>query len=167
MNKTIPDDLVVILAKDEEKQRQILEKASQDAASESARAIDVTLSASRMFIKDARSTAAHKVAVTPTVSKAPVAGTSTSAAKPVATKPAGGMYIQAIPPFKKRSPTPSHATTGATMPCDPNETDVQGPSSPLQASPPAVMSPSPTPSKSSSIEVSFEPVRCCRQLLQK
>ena len=39
LNKPIPDDLVSILAKDEDKQRQIREKSSRDAASAQARAI--------------------------------------------------------------------------------------------------------------------------------
>ena len=42
LNKPIPDDLVPILAKDEEKQRQIKEKSSQDAQSTKARAIGVS-----------------------------------------------------------------------------------------------------------------------------
>ena len=42
LNKPIPDDLVSILAKDEDKQRQIREKSSRDAASAQARAIGVT-----------------------------------------------------------------------------------------------------------------------------
>jgi hypothetical protein len=130
LNQTIPDDLVVILAKGEEKQQQIRDKASQDAASASARAIGVTAalspspSASRMASTSAKITAARaKPAIAPSISKTPVAGTSTSAAKPVATKPAElgkkpavNMYIQAIPPFKgpKRSPTPSHGTATQT-----------------------------------------------------
>lgn len=143
MNQTIPDDLVVILAKDEDKQRQIREKASQDAASGSARAIGVTTtlspspSASRMPVSTtAKINAARtKAAVVPTVTKAPIAGTSASAAKPVATKPvdlgkkpAVNMYIQPIPPFKgpKRSPTPSHGTAtqtnGAAAPTSPTST---------------------------------------------
>lgn len=143
LNQTIPDDLVVILAKDEEKQRQIREKASQDAASTSARAIGVTAtlspspSASRMPVSTSGKiiAARAKPVVAPTVTKAPVAGTSTSAAKPTATKavefgkkPIVSMYIQPIPAFKgpKRSPTPSHGaatqTNGAAVPTSPTST---------------------------------------------
>ncbi|KAI5122298.1 hypothetical protein M0805_002375 [Coniferiporia weirii] len=44
LNKPIPEDLVSILAKDEEKQRQIREKSTQDAQSTKARAIGVSAS---------------------------------------------------------------------------------------------------------------------------
>ncbi|KAL5526582.1 PBP1 [Sanghuangporus sanghuang] len=44
LNKPIPDDLVPILAKDEEKQRQIREKSTQDAQSAKARTIGVSSS---------------------------------------------------------------------------------------------------------------------------
>lgn len=44
LNKPIPDDLVPILAKDEDKQRQIREKSTQDAQSTKARAIGVSAS---------------------------------------------------------------------------------------------------------------------------
>jgi hypothetical protein len=144
LNQTIPDDLVPILAKDENKQREIREKASQDAASGSARAIGVTAtlnpspSASRVPIPtSAKITAARakQPVVAPAATKAPVAGTSTSVVKPVATKPTElgkkqsvNMYIQPIPPFKgmKRSPTPSRGTAtqtnGAAVPTSPTST---------------------------------------------
>ena len=143
MNKPIPDDLVPILAKDEEKQRQIREKASQDASSMSARAIGVTAtlnpspSASRVPVSTSIKIAPipAKPAAVPAVTKTPVAGTSTSIAKPVAMKPAElgkkpavNMYIQPIPPFKgpKRSftPLPSAAThtNGAAVPTSPTST---------------------------------------------
>ena len=141
MNQTIPDDLVPILAKDEDKQRQIREKASQDASSSNARAIGVTTvlnpspSASRMAPTSVKVAAARAKPVVPTVTKAPIAGASTSTSKPLTTKPAElvkkptvSMYIQPIPPFKgeKRSPTPSHGTAtqtnGAAVPMSPTST---------------------------------------------
>lgn len=144
LNKPIPDDLVPILAKDEEKQRQIREKASQDASSTTARAIGVTAtlnpspSASRMPVSTSNKITpapTKPAAAVPVVVKAPLAGTSTSVAKPAAMKPtelskktAVSMYIQPIPPFKgsKRSTTPlpgaATHTNGAPVPMSPTST---------------------------------------------
>ncbi|KAG1750792.1 hypothetical protein EDB19DRAFT_1676960 [Suillus lakei] len=144
LNKPIPDDLVPILAKDEEKQRQIREKASQDAASTSARAIGITAtlnpspSASRMPVSTSNKivpATAKPTPAPPAIPKAPVAGTSASVVKPIATKPselakknAVNMYIQPIPPFKgaKRSttplPGPATHTNGAAVPTSPTTT---------------------------------------------
>ncbi|KAG1781643.1 hypothetical protein EV702DRAFT_1072354 [Suillus placidus] len=144
LNKPIPDDLVPILAKDEEKQRQIREKASVDAASTTARAIGVTAtlntspSVSRMPTSTSNkivTASAKPTPAPPAIPKAPVAGTSASVVKPIATKPselskknAVNMYIQPIPPFKgaKRSttplPGPATHTNGAAVPTSPTTT---------------------------------------------
>ncbi|KIK94468.1 hypothetical protein PAXRUDRAFT_142736, partial [Paxillus rubicundulus Ve08.2h10] len=148
LNKPIPDDLVPILAKDEEKQRQIREKASQDAASSTARTIGAagTLnpspSASRMpqlpisakLAPDAARKPVH--AAVPPV-KAPAPTPSTSTAKVPAAKPSEpsksisksgiSMYIQAIPPFrgsKPKSPAPqtNGSSSTAAVPTSPTST---------------------------------------------
>ncbi|KAG6908340.1 hypothetical protein DXG01_005251 [Tephrocybe rancida] len=132
LNKPIPDDLVPILAKDEEKQRAIREKASKDAASTQARTIGATTPANA-----ARGTqvAAAKISV---VSRPPLTSASKTTTNPVAppvttaaTKAAStakvnvsdasskkpAMVIQVIPPFKGSKPRapagPPPATNGA------------------------------------------------------
>jgi hypothetical protein len=129
LNQPIPDDLVPILAKDEEKQKLIREKAHKDAASAQARSIGVSSSvvipspsASRFTaqpgsklgndlarksggpvtspLKTASTTPSVSAQRASTAAKAP----PPASAQPV--KPAGtgkqtiSMYIQAIPPFK-------------------------------------------------------------------
>ncbi|KAI6013459.1 hypothetical protein BKA83DRAFT_4361812 [Pisolithus microcarpus] len=127
LNKPIPDDLVSILAKDEEKQRLIREKASHDAGSVTARAIgtpatlSTSSSASRMPQVPAKvvAEAARKAASPANVPTKPAPSTpAATSAKLPALKPAeagktngkvAGMYIQPIPPFKgskARSPAP-------------------------------------------------------------
>ncbi|KAH7907134.1 hypothetical protein BJ138DRAFT_534555 [Hygrophoropsis aurantiaca] len=119
LNKPIPDDLVPILAKDEDKQRQIREKSTQDAQSSQARAIGVSStltpspSATRMPQPPVSAKLVPEVirkAAPPTVvaSKTPSPASSASAAKAPAMKPASkpegkpssSMFIQVIPPFK-------------------------------------------------------------------
>ncbi|KAH7930135.1 hypothetical protein BV22DRAFT_1001233 [Leucogyrophana mollusca] len=137
LNKPIPDDLVPILAKDEEKQRLIREKATQDATSGQARAIGVTStltpspSASRMppvpasakivpevVRKAAPPAAAAAKAPPPASSAAPAkAPAAKPAAKAADGKPSTSMFIQAIPPFKGpkgRSPAPAPAAPPQT-----------------------------------------------------
>ncbi|KAG6817336.1 hypothetical protein H0H87_009934 [Tephrocybe sp. NHM501043] len=155
LNKPIPDDLVPILAKDEEKQRAIREKASKDAASSQARTIGATAPANA-----ARGTqvAAAKISVTtrpspPTASKTatnPVAAPSSAAVKTVSTvksnisetglkKPT--MVIQSIPPFKgdkSRTPAPASTTTNGTPSTSngaaaPPNASTNGPMSPAAA----------------------------------
>ncbi|KIJ62803.1 hypothetical protein HYDPIDRAFT_93541 [Hydnomerulius pinastri MD-312] len=139
LNKPIPDDLVPILAKDEEKQRQIREKASQDAASTSARSIGTTAtlnpspSASRMpqvpiSAKVAPETARKPAPSANASARTPAPTASTSTAKVPITKPAEpiktngkaaiNMFIQPIPPFKgakARSPAPQANGTSTTI----------------------------------------------------
>ncbi|KAG9225037.1 hypothetical protein CCMSSC00406_0001812 [Pleurotus cornucopiae] len=123
LNKPIPDDLVPILAKDEEKQKAIREKASKDAASAQARSIGSVSAAgpapgaraptqsSKAF--EARKAAAPSTGVAAkTTTGAPAAAPSanqkpsTASAKPngatetTAGKKTSSMFIQAIPPFK-------------------------------------------------------------------
>lgn len=143
LNKPMPDDLVSILAKDEEKKRQIREKASQDAASGAARAIgtpatlNASSSASRMPQVPAKVAAetARKPASPANVptKPAPPAAAAAATAKPPASKPVEtgktngkvtGMYIQPIPPFKgnkARSPAPqaNGTTSSAAAPTAP------------------------------------------------
>ncbi|KAF9552068.1 hypothetical protein CPC08DRAFT_768596 [Agrocybe pediades] len=116
LNKPIPEDLVPILAKDEEKQRQILEKAKADAASTEARAIgpSTPATASRgVAVAGAKiGAAAGKVAGTP-------AGTSKIAAtgerKPVTQALAGkgGAGVAAAAAAAGSSPKTVSASTTA------------------------------------------------------
>ncbi|KAL4062126.1 hypothetical protein J3A83DRAFT_4195692 [Scleroderma citrinum] len=142
LNKPIPDDLVPILAKDEDKQRLIREKASQDASSLSARAIgnpgtlNTSSSASRMPQPSAK--VAPEVARKPTTpanvitkpstaaipsanavpSSAELPATTTKPAEPGKThgKPTINMYIQPIPPFKGNKNRSSAPQANGTVP---------------------------------------------------
>ncbi|KAJ3734319.1 hypothetical protein DFJ43DRAFT_1064682 [Lentinula guzmanii] len=114
LNKPIPDDLVPILAKDEEKQKQIREKSSKDANSSQARNIGASITTHSVAARgphittakaaeDGRKPAASAAGPTKTTTQA--AGTAASqkpaANKTEATKPTRpSMFIQAIPPFK-------------------------------------------------------------------
>ncbi|KAF7374915.1 LsmAD domain-containing protein [Mycena sanguinolenta] len=122
LNKPIPDDLVPILAKDEEKQRAIKEKSTIDAASAQARNIGASSSSSTVpgAPRGGPSLAAKispdsgRKPSAPPVGKAPAAPpaakgtaakpvTPASAAPPRVTatgKPAISMVIQSIPPFR-------------------------------------------------------------------
>ncbi|KAH9068390.1 hypothetical protein EDB83DRAFT_2506046 [Lactarius deliciosus] len=106
LNKPIPDDLVKILAKDEEKQRAIIEKSTKDATSAQARSIGATAALS--------ATATTNPPV-PATSILPSPSTKTPATAP--TKGARiGMVIQSIPPFKgKKSQTASQPSNAATQ----------------------------------------------------
>jgi PAB1-binding protein PBP1 len=125
LNKPIPDDLVPILAKDEEKQKAIREKASKDAASTQARTIGggSSTAAATPAVAPARmpaqaeptKPAERKPSAPPSSAPKPPQLTAPSAsgvqktaanktmpsesAKAPATKPSL-MVIQAIPPFK-------------------------------------------------------------------
>ncbi|KAI0303768.1 hypothetical protein B0F90DRAFT_1893394 [Multifurca ochricompacta] len=107
LNKPIPDDLVKILAKDEEKQRAIVEKSSRDATSTQARAIGATAALS-----------ATPTANPPMPATANRVATSTSGIQCRALKEWKiNMVIQPIPPFKGRksqsAAQPSNTTTHA------------------------------------------------------
>ncbi|EMD33528.1 hypothetical protein CERSUDRAFT_142553 [Gelatoporia subvermispora B] len=120
LNKPIPDDLVPILAKDEEKQRQIKEKSTRDAESTQARTIGTSASVA------AAAAAAPQHPTPPGTSKpsgtprpappAPQPGVGAKSAPPTKAGEAKSgrisMVIQQIPAFKgKRMSTP--ATNGA------------------------------------------------------
>jgi PAB1-binding protein PBP1 len=147
LNKPIPDDLVPILAKDEEKQRQIREKATQDAASTTARTIGAvgslnpSPSASRVpqipvSAKVAPDATRKPISVTAsTKTPAPTTSASTSKVAPKPSEPgkANGkpiinMYIQPIPPFrgnKTKSPSPqtNGSSSNTTVPTSPTSTN--------------------------------------------
>ncbi|KAI0833465.1 LsmAD domain-containing protein [Trametes gibbosa] len=119
LNKPIPDDLVPILAKDEDKQRLIKEKTVRDAEDQRARSIGVssTLTAAPMARPvPSAGLAPSAKAVAETARQMSAAKASASAGAPAALKTApskpgdGGkkisMVIQSIPPFKgKRAST--------------------------------------------------------------
>ncbi|KAH9002958.1 hypothetical protein EDB86DRAFT_2894179 [Lactarius hatsudake] len=129
LNKPIPDDLVKILAKDEEKQRAIIEKSTKDATSAQARSIGATAALSAMPTTNPPVPATSSRVATSTSGN--VSGTSSSSSKLVsspsvastktpATAPTKGarisMVIQAIPPFKgKKSQTASQPSNAATQ----------------------------------------------------
>ncbi|KAI9461642.1 hypothetical protein BJY52DRAFT_1117025 [Lactarius psammicola] len=129
LNKPIPDDLVKILAKDEEKQRAIIEKSSKDATSAQARSIGATAALSATPTTNPPiPTPSSRVA---TSTSGNVSGTSSSSSKLVSspsvvstktpiTAPTKGarisMVIQPIPPFKgKKSQTASQPSNAATQ----------------------------------------------------
>ncbi|KAI9566778.1 hypothetical protein HD554DRAFT_2173956 [Boletus coccyginus] len=148
LNKPIPDDLVPILAKDEEKQRQIRERATQDATSATARtigavgALNPSPSASRVpqmpvSSKVAPDGARKPVSIT-TASTKPLAPTPSASTSKVAPKPSEpgktngkptiNMFIQPIPPFKgNKTKSPSPQTNGSssttTVPTSPTSTN--------------------------------------------
>ncbi|KAG9315325.1 hypothetical protein JVU11DRAFT_4467 [Chiua virens] len=127
LNKPIPDDLVPILAKGEDKQRQIREKATQDATSSTARSIGTV----------APEAVRKPVSVAPSSAKPSVPTSSASASKVVGKpsepgktngKPTISMHIQSIPPFRgNRAKSPSPQTNGSstttTVPTSPTSTN--------------------------------------------
>jgi hypothetical protein len=155
LNKPIPEDLVTILAKDEEKQKQIREKSTKDAESAQARTIGAqSLTTSAPMNPSATSTRLPPAPSTakPSASGSPqpgaagnksVALTKTSSNASASGKDGGkriSMFIQDIPPFKGRRASPAAAngsgTTSAAAPppirttstVDPNGA---GPNTPL------------------------------------
>ncbi|KIP05849.1 hypothetical protein PHLGIDRAFT_30736 [Phlebiopsis gigantea 11061_1 CR5-6] len=143
LNKPIPEDLVTILAKDEEKQKQIREKSTKDAESAQARTIgpsNLTTGNSPSLKPSATSTKIGGALATkaptsgspqpPPSSKASAMVKTSSSASPQAKDTAASgkrisMVIQTIPPFKgKRTPsTPSGSlaitTTNGSQPAVP------------------------------------------------
>ncbi|EIN04841.1 hypothetical protein PUNSTDRAFT_47123 [Punctularia strigosozonata HHB-11173 SS5] len=142
LNKPIPEDLVPILAKDEEKQKQIKEKSAEDAASAKARTIatasapgapaGVTPSPSHQVVPTQAKTPAPSNSAAKNGAAAPqkngvVSSASAAAVAPVigAKKPADGaaapavkkgMFIQPIPPFKPKNKPAALAATPASGP---------------------------------------------------
>ncbi|KAI0325548.1 hypothetical protein GY45DRAFT_1260697 [Cubamyces sp. BRFM 1775] len=124
LNKPIPDDLVPILAKDEDKQRQIKEKTVRDAEDQRARAIGVSStltaapvaralpsagiapSAAKAGAETARQMPTAKASASSGVAAAVAGKTVTAPSKPGEGSKKISMFIQPIPPFKgKRSST--------------------------------------------------------------
>ncbi|GBE88385.1 hypothetical protein BKA93DRAFT_768236 [Sparassis latifolia] len=132
LNKPIPDDLVPILAKDEDKQRQIREKSTKDAESSHARAIGATTLTTTASPTVARAVPSAAAAGPATAKVAPEltrqalskSGTIPPAAQKNATVPSKpgeppkgriSMVIQSIPPFRgKRVSTAGHSATSSS-----------------------------------------------------
>ncbi|KAF8206468.1 hypothetical protein K438DRAFT_1669336 [Mycena galopus ATCC 62051] len=142
LNKPIPDDLVPILAKDEEKQRAIKEKSTIDAASAQARNIGASSSSSTVpgaprggpplaakIIPDSGrkpsapttgKTAAPPAAKGTAAKPAPPAGAAAPPRVAATGKPGISMVIQSIPPFKgtkaRQSSQPATGSAAAAAP---------------------------------------------------
>ncbi|KAF7312280.1 LsmAD domain-containing protein [Mycena indigotica] len=141
LNKPIPDDLVPILTKDADKQRQIKEKSTKDANAPHAR--NIGASSSSTTAPGAPRGAAPALAAKIAPSKGPTAKPS-PAVVPKATpanakpptqpsprlaptgKPAIPMVIQSIPPFKgnktRQSSQPTTSNGATSSPRPPNMT---------------------------------------------
>ncbi|KAJ3967566.1 hypothetical protein EV361DRAFT_929974 [Lentinula raphanica] len=132
LNKPIPEDLLPILAKDEEKRKQILEKSNKDASSAQARSIGTSTTTHPAAARGPHLTTAKVVeagrkmgtpaaGATKTSSQA-VGATTAATQKPAnkteTTKPTKPvMFIQAIPPFKgnkRQSLQPSPNANGTS-----------------------------------------------------
>jgi hypothetical protein len=130
LNKPIPDDLVKILAKDEDKQRAIIDKSTKDAVSTQARAIGATaaLSVAPAVNQPPPATANRVITSTSgnvsgasSTSSKLVSSPSVVAAKvptPTANKSNRiNMVIPPIPPFKgKKSQSASQPSNTAAQP---------------------------------------------------
>jgi len=134
LNKPIPDDLVPILAKDEEKQKAIREKAERDAQSEKARAIAASTPAlasrgptggkpvAKHVLPPSKTATNLEVTASSSSTQKPVAAAPSTSSSSLATKPEGtapkkiSMVIQPIPAFKgpKSKPTSTASTTSST-----------------------------------------------------
>ncbi|KAF9052401.1 hypothetical protein BDZ89DRAFT_1088489 [Hymenopellis radicata] len=124
LNKPIPEDLVPILAKDEEKQKAIKEKANKDAASVSARNIGSTTPAGAPRAQGGKAAnmaeASRKAIVNGAKTTVPPPPSAVGQKPSAATTKDGGkksiaMVIQPIPPFKgARKPTAQSATAAKT-----------------------------------------------------
>ncbi|KAG7089569.1 hypothetical protein E1B28_011239 [Marasmius oreades] len=137
LNKPIPEDLVSILAKDEDKQKQIREKSSKDASSTQARQIGPSSTTQQIPARGPQLTSAKvmeavrkptaNTAAAPGPAKATVANSKTESSKPQ--KPA--MYIQPIPAFrgsKTKQNSQAPTTNGATPPTTQSTTKSTSPS---------------------------------------
>ncbi|KAJ7603781.1 hypothetical protein DFH06DRAFT_1256087 [Mycena polygramma] len=162
LNKPIPDDLVPILAKDEDKQRAIKEKSTKDAASAQAR--NIGASSSPSTAPGAPRGGPPLTKISPESGRkpsAPASGTKTNAATPAAKgsaakpaaapaaappraatgKPGISMVIQSIPPFKGAKTRQSSHPTANNGPRPPNMTASATTSVLTSAAAPAPMSP--------------------------
>ncbi|KAI3604541.1 pab1 binding protein [Moniliophthora roreri] len=122
LNKPIPDDLVPILAKDEDKQRQIKEKSTKDATSSQARNIGPSTShavpARGPQLTSAKIVeATRKPSATPASNAAAQKSTGTTSKTETAKPSKPVMYIQPIPPFKgSKGKTAAPGANGAAAP---------------------------------------------------
>jgi hypothetical protein len=152
LNKPIPEDLVNILAKDEEKQRAIREKATMDAQSNTARSIGAPspANATRGVPANVKPEASRKLAAA-TAAKPPIAVVTQASSsaqkaapsvKPGSTdtgtkKPTISMFIQAIPPFKggktRQQGTTTAGANGAANSAGTNGSPANPPASPTAA----------------------------------
>lgn len=134
LKKPIPEDLVPILAKDEDKQKAIKEKAERDAQSAKARVIGQATPARGVPVKaeggrkPGISQASSSKNVTgqpsaPAVPKAPSGSTTPAKLDGPTKKP--HMIIQAIPPFKgnKKPPAPTSSNGSASLASGPPGTN--------------------------------------------
>lgn len=127
MNKPIPDDLVKILAKDEDKQRAIIDKSTKDAVSAQARAIGATAALSVAPAVNQPPLATANRVITSTSGN--VSGTSSTSSKlvsspsvvaakvptPTANKSSRiNMVIPPIPPFKGKKSQPASQPSNTT-----------------------------------------------------
>lgn len=115
LKKPIPDDLVPILTKDEEKQKQIREKTKSDAVSENARAIgQTTTPLSTSSNSPQQPVPAVKTTTNPPPPKPAQSTSAKPTSKPDASIKRPNMFIQAIPPFKGKSSNPLPADGNAS-----------------------------------------------------
>ncbi|KAJ6619738.1 hypothetical protein B0H10DRAFT_2024730 [Mycena sp. CBHHK59/15] len=167
LNKPIPDDLVPILAKDEEKQRAIKEKSTRDAASGQARNIGASSSpstvpgaprggpplASKIVPSGAKPGAPPPAAAKGGAPAKPAAPAAAPARATATGKP--GMVIQSIPPFRgPKSRQTSQPTAASARP--PNMT-TSATTSALGAAVPAPASPNAAANRLNVNASSFKP----------
>ena len=111
LNKPIPEDLIPILAKDEEKQKAILEKAKADVEASS----KASPGGSSSAVNGARPSVAKDIpAAAKPASAKPATPTVSTSAGEASKKAKTSMFIQPIPPFDKSKirPRPSASVSG-------------------------------------------------------
>ena len=117
LKKPIPDDLVPILTKDEEKQKQIREKTKSDAVSETARVIgQASTPPATSGTPPQQPAPAIKMATNPTPSKPSQSATTKPPVKSDAPVKRSNLFIQAIPPFKGKASNPQPADGNTSAP---------------------------------------------------
>ncbi|KAH9945455.1 uncharacterized protein BXZ73DRAFT_96444 [Epithele typhae] len=141
LNKPIPDDLVPILAKDEDKQKQIKEKSSKDAEDSRARSIGVlsTLAAApgvrNVPVAGSKGDTSRAVPSKQSSTASAMQKTSTAPGKPGDGSKKIPMVIQTIPPFKgKRTSTaaaPTLQVAAGVAPAPASNGSAKPPASPL------------------------------------
>ena len=146
LNKPIPGNLIPILAKDEEKQRAILEKAKAEVEASSA-------VGSPSAVNGARASIASPIGANP-ASANPAPLTASTSGGEVSKKVKTSMYIQPIPPSDQNQVRPRPPASASGTPAAMNATTTGTPTS---AGSSATLTPaatgalvSPTPSHSTS-----------------